>query len=323
LPFSKNTKFAAIVLKFSITAALIYWLLSGIDYHSVSVIFSKVSIVIIFSAIGVHLLAFLLGGIRWWLMLRSTKISISLAKILPSYYLGLFFNNILPTSMGGDVVRLLHLNVRGLDAKALLASIIADRIVGLIMILSMGVVCMFFSSDINLDDNVLVYALVIALGIVSGVALLVSPWLGSSLERWQNRYRNTRVRRGLLEVITLCHSYRSKPGLIFLAAVISLVMQSLIIFAYYMLGHSISVGLTLTTYFVVIPVVFIATSLPISIGGLGIREGVLVGLLIVLQVDKQMAVSLSLLYLAVLWLSTAPGAAVMLMKFTPADKSTQ
>lgn len=320
---SKNIKYAAIILKFGLTTALIYWLLSGFDYRSLSDSFSKVSIFVIFFAIGTHLLAFFLGGLRWWIMLRSTNVSVSLTNILPSYYLGLFFNNILPTSTGGDVVRLLHLKIRGLSAKVLLASTIADRVIGLVMVLSMGVVCIFFSPDIKLERDALVYVLVIVLSIVSGVALIFSSWFGSPLARWQNRYRNTRIRRGLLEVAALCHSYRSKLGFVLLAAVIALVMQSLIIFAYFLLGQNIGVQLSLATYFAVIPVVFIVANLPISVGGLGVREGILVGMLITLHVDKQLAVSLSLLYLAVLWLSTAPGAAVLLTRFTPAGRATQ
>jgi len=67
-------------------------------------------------------------------------------------------------------------------------------------------------------------------------------------------------------------------------------------------------------YFTIIPIVFVASSLPISIGGLGVRESVLVSLLLFFQVDPQMAIALSLLYFAIIVLITLPGAILIANK---------
>lgn len=263
-------------------------------------------------AVSIHFCVFLLGGLRWWLLLRHLKVRPSFVKILPSYYLGLFFNNILPTGMGGDVVRALHLKMSGLRVPALAASTIVDRIIGMLVVVIVGTTCLLLAPDIPMLKNGRIYLIVFALISAAGTVSLLSPWFGTLLAWMQKRYGHTRIRRGLLDIAKLCYSYRTSPILLLFAAVISLVMQSMVIYAYYLLSRGVGIELAIIAYFAIIPIVFLAANLPVSIGGLGVREGVLVGLLITMSVDKQLAISLSLLYLAILWLSTAPGAVVLL-----------
>ena len=110
---------------------------------------------------------------------------------------------------------------------------------------------------------------------------------------------------------TTGYSYRSTKKLILAAFGVALVMQGLAIWIYYYLGASIGIELSPMTYYTIIPIVFLATNIPLSIGGLGIREGALVALLMSVNIDTQLAITLSLLFLFVLWLSSVPGAAVM------------
>jgi len=93
-------------------------------------------------------------------------------------------------------------------------------------------------------------------------------------------------------------------------------MQTLVIATYYLLASGIGIELSLITLFAFVSMVQVAASLPISLGGLGIREGVLVALLAGIGVDIQLGVALSLLFLLTLWLCSLPGAVVMLLKRT-------
>lgn len=314
-------KYAAIAIKLGVTAALLYWLYAGIDYASVSANLAKISVAMVALVSGTHVLAFLLGGFRWWLLLQQTTISTPFIQILPSYYLGLFFNNILPSNMGGDVVRVLHLNLRGLSAKALMASTIVDRLIGVLVVLLMGVICLLLSPNIDLQSKTRMYLLALLVAAVTAPVVLLSPLPDLLLSRMRARYQHTRIRRVLLETVTLCHSYRSRIRLILCAAAISLVMQSLIISIYYLLGQGVGIDLPLVTYFAIIPVVYFIASLPISIGGLGVREGVLVGFLMAMHIDRQLAISLSLLYLAVFWVATIPGVFVLLTRYIPVERT--
>src|SRR3989344_175843 len=127
---SKPKKILALIAKLFITAGLIYWLYSYADSDSIKRGLTHIGWMQILIATCLHVGVFLLGSVRWWLLLGHTGVSIPLRKIVPSYYLGVFFNNLLPTGMGGDVVRIVRLKLRGLSAKALIGSAMVDRIIG-------------------------------------------------------------------------------------------------------------------------------------------------------------------------------------------------
>ncbi len=89
-------------------------------------------------------------------------------------------------------------------------------------------------------------------------------------------------------------------------------MQSAVIAAYYILGKTVGITLSLFAYFGIIPIVFLAGALPVSVGGIGVRESALVGLLVAIGINTQLAIALSLLFLFVLLVSSLPGGVVML-----------
>ena len=225
---------------------------------------------------------------------------------------GIFFNNVLPAGMGGDAIRTLHLTLRGLSAKILIASAIVDRIIGLVVVLAIGATGLLLYLDVNLGGSRKIFLLIVVLVVITSPWLFLTSRFIGLIERLASKYQHTRVRKRLLKIISLCSSYKSAKKLILTAVGLTIAMQGLMIFIYYFLGRSIGLELSFVTYLVVIPIVAVAVSLPISIGGLGVREGVLVGLLVTGGADGQLAFALSLLYLLVLWISSLPGAFVML-----------
>jgi len=88
---------------------------------------------------------------------------------------------------------------------------------------------------------------------------------------------------------------------------LSLLSHTLVILAYAVCGTSLVAGLSWSPYFVAVPVVMLLHVLPISLGGLGVREAGTVGMLVWLGADQQQALALSLVLLGLLWLSVLPG----------------
>lgn len=319
---SKYTRLLALTVKLIVTACLLSWLIYVLDLDALRGPLVKISLATFVLAMVMQLLAFLLGAVRWWLLLTHAQRGVGLIRILPSYSLGLFFNNFLPTGMGGDVVRLAHLKLRGMKVRFLVASTIMDRGIGLVVVLLTGALCALLSRGVasfGADREFLIALIVL---VAAAITLVVSPWFGRYLAVLLRRYRKTRLRRETLETARLCYSYRSRPSLVILAVLLSVAMQALVIGVYAVLGQGMGLSLPLIAYFVIVPIVFLAGSLPISIGGLGVREGVLVALLVASAVDPQLAIGVSLLYLAVLWGTTLPGAAVLLTRYSAPIKTT-
>lgn len=308
-----GNKVALLALKAPITALFIIWLVSRADADALLDILSSARPAPLLLGALLHAGVFLLGSLRWWILLRHVQPDVRYRSVLPSYYLGIFFNNFLPTTMGGDAVRVVHLHAHGLDMKSLISSSIVDRLIGLLVVLFMGAVGLLANADVGLESSeksVLVAAAGVFLaGVVGGVFSRPALRLTEGIAA---RVKETTIRRRLVELLSSCQSYRYAGVRLGAAVLLTAAAQSLIVIVYHALGLALGIALPLSSYFAVIPPIILLTTIPISIGGLGIREGSLVAFLVAMGVDSQQVIGLSLVYLAVLWSVSLPGGMFLL-----------
>jgi len=302
-----------LVLKIGITISLCIWLFSKIDIPALTSGFQRVGLLTLAFALFLQILIILLTATRWWILLPRSKHEVPFIRIFPSYYLGAFLNNFLPTSFGGDAGRIFHLRNSGLSLNILVSSSVVDRAVGLATIFSVGILGLLLSSKIFIPDT----SKIILIGCFF-FGIMLAGWLlsvrgGYFLETLEKKYSHTRVRGWFLKVLRDCYSYRENWISLLLAVLLSLSAYALVILSYYLIGVGLGLDISMYTYLVTIPAIFLASSLPISFGGLGVREGTLVAVLISVGTDLTQAIILSLLYLVTFWCSTLPGALVLLM----------
>ena len=296
-----------LIPKIGITAVLLYLLAAQIDSDRLIQLFRHATQGYLLTALVLQFSAFILGSVRWWLLIRATDPEIAFGPLVPSYFLGLFANNFLPTGVGGDAVRTAHLHLLGYRLHALVSSAFIDRLIGLIAIMALGGTAFQVAGILSLDTDGRWGLMIACLAMLFPVALLFTPAIGRWLDDLSQRHHSGRLGRFLLETALLVHQYRRHGLLLANALAITLVLQSLVIGAYIMLALGTGLDLPVATFFALIPMVILASNLPISLGGLGVREGVLVALLVVVGVDKQQAISLSVLYLLINWIATLPG----------------
>jgi len=310
--YVKNQKLVALVVKITITTALIYWIIAQIEITQLLNTLQSTKASYLIAAIAIHSLAFMLFSVRWWYLYHIQDRNCKYAQIVGSYYLGLFFNNILPTGMGGDVVRILRLKGKGLNTHILVSSTLVDRILGLVSILLMGLVAVIFTPNLDLSADIKMVIAALGIALTLFLIFIFSNCTAKLANRFFNR--ENKFSHFIINIVSTLHEYRRKRTQVLGSLCISFVAQYLIIFCYLLIGASIGMDIPFSIYFTIIPIVFVASSLPISIGGLGVRESVLVSLLLFFQVDPQMAIALSLLYFAIIVLITLPGAILIANK---------
>lgn len=313
---TKTQRALMATLKLAITAGLLYYLLSGVDLSRLQEIVTTVSPATIVVAIALHIISYGVGGLRWWLLANNAGLALPFRAVLPSYFLGIFFNNFLPTGVGGDVVRILHLRRPRVSLRSLIASTVSDRLIGFIVVFATGLFSLAALEHVLLNDSTRVILFSLALMAIVSIWIFATDWFETLIARLTHRYRHTRVLKSILEIVTTLHGLRNRRGLIVGAVGLSLLIQSLIILCYYFLALGIGLDQPLLLFFAIIPVVIIATNIPISIGGLGVREGALVSLLVLSGVPSDAALGLSLVYLAVFWCASLPGLVVMMLPST-------
>lgn len=305
------------LVKALITATCLWWLSRYFDFKQVYAALTGINPLLLIVAIALHFLSFVLGGVRWWLLFRHVNGAIAFRQLWPSYYLGVFFNNLLPSIYGGDLARTARLYAAGFGGSALVSSAFVDRVLGLAALVSMGVIALLFAPA-GFENR-------LALGMFGLSLLVLLPMLVIALlPRWA-RLLDTGFgsRWPRLHAVLSCFPrYRSAPGLMLTAFGLSVLNQLMVVLVLLMLAPGLGVHLPVFQFVVVLILVFLVASLPISLGGLGAREGAMMALLLPLGVDAASVLALSAAYLLVLWSSTLPGAFMLLLREPNAPQAT-
>jgi uncharacterized membrane protein YbhN (UPF0104 family) len=289
------------VLRPIVSIGLLAWLGWRTDWGRVGHAFAQMRLDFWLAAVGVYLGAQLLSGLRWQLLARPLGFQESLRRFTAFYFIGMYFNLLLPTSVGGDVIRAWCLDGKKGRRLNAFVSVLVDRISGLIILLLVACV------------GVAVYPQplpVLVVGSVWGMAAgaLLGILLMPVLTRWLGDSRFERLSQ-LAEGVQF---YLRHPGLMLGTAALSLLVQLANVVLVWLVGLAIGVPVPAAYYLILVPLVTLLTMLPISLNGMGIREWTTSLFLQPLGVSQGAALCLALLWFLVLTAVSLVGGLVYL-----------
>jgi uncharacterized protein (TIRG00374 family) len=296
-------------IKFGLSVSLLGAVAYLLDWREAKQLLLETPLMNMVIALGLLLGAYLANGIRLILLQKRIDLEVPSALFWGSYYTGLLMNSVLPSGVGGDVVRVLLLSRRGYPMGVLAASGIVDRYLGLLGLLAIaGLALVFVPVELPMAESLAQLAgVALFLGALLGLSWL--PRLGLSLfSRMGNRGTSglwEKIKRGAF----IFQQIFKHPRQLTIPALLSLVSHVLYILSYASLGQSLLPEMSLLSYFLAIPGVMLILLLPISLGGLGVREISTVGLLVWMGAGQQEALTLSLLFLTISWISVIPAIA--------------
>lgn len=220
---------------------------------------------------------------------------------LRAYAIGAFTNNLLPTSFGGDAVRAWIVARKGAPLARALTSVVTDRATAFVCLIPLAWIGVAVAGDV---PGELVGALAAgtgatALGGASGVVLLRRRGLGRLLPE--------RLRPWAGQVARTLRAYGRDGGLLVRIFVLGVVFQMIMVTAFWALNEALGLSLDPALLAVVLALVLLASLMPISIAGFGVREGAFVALLAEVGTPASDAVLLSLLSVAAIAIASLPG----------------
>ncbi len=266
-------------------------------------------------------LAMILNVARWQLMLHGQGARAPLPSLVRLYLIGMFFNNILPSRLGGDVVRAYGASILATSKTRSVAAVLMDRLVGATSVLLLGVLALALNPTVfpwQLGE-----LLVVGLGgmvLILGVLLSRSP-LSASVRSRLSRLATfslfgLRLGARLSAGVEAVRSYARARGLIGRALVISMVANGLSIVNLSLYSFAVSADVSLAQVAVVAPVILAVGLLPLSINGIGTIELTFVVLFGALGVEGHVALAIALLRrLVLLVLSLVGGALYAVRRF--------
>ena len=222
--------------------------------------------------VACYLLTVMVAGARWWWLLRVNGMNVRLTEALRFTWIGVFFNTVFPGSTGGDVVKALYIMKRcpGHRVEALV-SVGVDRILGLGSLALLGAICVLFA----LDQFTVIAAGI--WGVIAGVGLLGVIAFSRRLRelvrlKWLLNRLPGKPRAALQMVDKAIFFYRDQRVVIALSLALGVLNHVLSVFAVVCLGMAIGVGMPTFEYFVLVPVINIASAIPIAPNGWGVGE---------------------------------------------------
>jgi glycosyltransferase 2 family protein len=253
-------------------------------------------------------LALLVGAFRWYLLLHGAELPTTPADTLRAYAIGIFSNNFLPTGFGGDPLRAWLIGRSGKPLARALTSVFVDRGAALAALFCIGWIG-YLAAPVSVPRQLeTIFFLVSGAGLIAlivGVVLLRRRGLG--------RYVPSAIRPWASEVARTLREYGHNHRLQIQTLGLSLGYQVLSIASLWALSEAIGLDLSPAVLAIVVPIVLLATLAPISVAGLGVREGTYVLLLGDLGVSSSDATLLSLFTVAALALASLPGGVAIAM----------
>jgi uncharacterized protein (TIRG00374 family) len=313
-----NTRLQNILLfvfKLLVTAACLWWLGRYADLAAIKHSLTGFSLSIILAGVVLHVGVYVAGAVRWWYLFSHLAGPVRFGQVLPSYYLGVFFNNFLPTAYGGDLARSARLYVSGMSGNALLGSAVMDRLLGLAAVIAIGGLALIFTDASPFSRLAWVVFAGGTVAVLLAVALIVLPDWNRALD---SRYGRRWPRLSALLASFL--SYSKAPQLILKAFLLSVLNQLLVVAVMILLAREAQLSVSGLQLVTLLMLVFLVASLPVSLGGLGPREGALMALMLPLGVEASAVLAVSISYLVVLWASALPGLFMLFVRVSqPAD----
>jgi glycosyltransferase 2 family protein len=246
--------------------------------------------------------ALLIGAVRWHTLLHHANLPARPRETLRAYGIGIFSNNFLPTAFGGDVVRAWLVARSGRPLARAFTSVLVDRSIALVSLFLLGWIGLLLS-PVDIPQQ-----LVTPFVVVSGASVVVAA-LGVAIlrRRGLSRYLPSLLRPWASEIAATLRAYGRDHRVQGEAFVLSLGFQALMITSLWSLSKALQLDISPLILAIVIPLVLIATLIPISVAGFGVREGAYVLLLGELGVSAGDATLLSLFSVAALAIASLPG----------------
>jgi len=303
-------KITLVTIKLIITATLFFFIADNIEVDKTIEILKQASILFIFFAISIQMLQVFVANIRWHMILNFMSIYVKYFQLLRYLWIGLFFNQTLPSSVGGDAMRgyCLYNSQRCTISESTIV-VLLDRFVGLLglafLILLLSPLSLYLlpgeaSKELILSAISLFFILI---GII--FTLDVNPFMRRIIpQKFEALFSFSKSGRGLV--------FSKSPGISM--TILSLCIHILSIVSVYLLAISMGLTVTWMSLLLIIPLVIFFIALPISIAGWGVREGIMVLGLGYLGVSSEEALALSIVFGLSTLIVSIPGSAIWLLE---------
>ena len=255
-----------------------------------------ISTVIFFASVG-------LGAYQWHLLLKAGGIVLPFAKTFKVYFVGMFFNNFLPAGVGGDVMKIYDVTRVGNDPHQVFAVTMLDRVIGIAGLCILALAASFILLAGEGLHNLYLYIVIFAGCVAPVLALIMNKRLSRGVRHLFGKITFWGLGGRFDAIFRHLGEYRRLRMLLVRLTLLAMVVQFLRVVTHVLVAQSLGIAVTnlnFIQFFVFVPLLSLIMILPISINGLGVREGA--GILLFTQIgfSKEQALLMELITYAIM-----------------------
>ena len=293
-------------LKLLVSGTILLYLFYKANLRSISTTVASAQFIYYILAVTVYIMVQPLRTIRWGILLKEKHIYLSQITLLGLYFVGMFFSSFLPT-IGGDVIRGYYAGRASRSYDISFASVITERLCGLFMIVLIGCATSMCFVAAGEASTVIIVSMAGSFAVLFGIVLLFCSPLVSALSGALHVLKGWSILNRIQEIYVAMLSYKSHPMALIWCALLSLAFELAIILIHYLLSLSLAWNVPFSVFLYAVPLITIITMIPVSFGGIGVREGAAVIFFAPYGITAASAITLSLLSYSITLIAGAVG----------------
>jgi uncharacterized protein (TIRG00374 family) len=247
---------------------------------------------------------------RWVVLVRVFEGAdrVSLSTLLRVFFVSTFVGTFLPTSVGADAVRAYGLARAHTTAARSVASVLMDRLLGVLSLLIVALAGLIFARDLLRDSTVLAGIALTAMACIGGACAIYSERAAAAAVRLLAAVPLDAARRVATNLTSAVRTYAPRHGVLATVLAGSIAVQVIRIVQAYSLGLALDLRVPFTAYVAFVPIILLVMLLPITVFGLGTSQLAFAALFARAGVPIGEAVALSLLFVGLGVVGNLPGA---------------
>ena len=302
---------ALLVAKIAVSVALLAYLLSTTDLDALQRRVRAGDTVLLALAMALYAAILAISTWRWRVLLQAQGYTAPLAHLSGSYLVATFFNNFLPSNIGGDVIRVRDSSRLTGSTTTSLAVVAIDRILGLGALYVLALVA-FLAGGPEVRALAGARSVLLALGLVFGGLAYVffRPGIARRAVSASGLARLPWALKRFETVQSAVHVYRAQVHAVWMAFLGSVALQAIVVYYYFTVARALRIPLPLSACFLMVPLCTLVQTVPISFNGWGIRESVFILYFHQVGLGKDSALAFSLVGAGLIVLMSLSGAIV-------------
>lgn len=292
-----NRKNGLVLLRLTLTIALILIVFTQIDFisfinqiRSMNVFWYLVGLACYFGFIG-------LWSVRWLFIIRAAGETTGFGRLFTTTLVGNFFALFLPDAIGSDLARMYGLKDEYRTSANIVSTVLVDRVVGLVSLILMALVALLVGSKFVTDQSVILLIIGLLVCFTIGWALFFNQRVIKQIFEWSFKLPIiNRLESKIRALYESLYRLNQQRRLLITTLILSLVVQAAEVISVILVAYALDISVSPSYFFIFLPIVWLVTTIPISIGGLGVREGIFAFFFSQVSVASSDAVAISLLY---------------------------